>query len=62
MFICKYDYEKEITMEEFMDPQAFTPEVFHQIFRNDNYLNALKTWLPFLHKRGFLDPVIESEE
>jgi hypothetical protein len=62
MFICKYDSPEELTMEQFLNPNGFSPEMFNRMFRNDNYLNALKTWLPFLHKRGFLDPIVQNEE
>ncbi|KAG5675463.1 hypothetical protein PVAND_005365 [Polypedilum vanderplanki] len=61
MFICKYDSDQEITMEQFTDPNAFTPEMFNRMYRNDNYLKALKSWLPFLYERGYLNPVAFEE-
>lgn len=60
MFVCKYDSDKELTMEDFMNPEAFDEEMIYRIYQNDNFLKAVKLWLPFLYKRGFLDPV-ESE-
>jgi hypothetical protein len=62
MFVCKYESEEELTMEQFMDVNAFTDDMFNRMYRNDNYLRALKSWLPFMHKRGFLDPVAAEKE
>jgi hypothetical protein len=55
MFICKYDSQDELTMEQFMDPEFMQNEqVLDGFFGNENFLNAVKTWLPFMHERGFL--------
>lgn len=49
-------------MEDFMNPDAFDDEMILRIYQNDNYLNAIKLWLPFMYKRGFLDPDDEEVE
>lgn len=61
LFACKYDSAEELTMEQLMDPNAYDQEMFNRLYRNDNYLKAIKSWLPFLHKRGFLDVVEKNE-
>lgn len=62
MFICKYDSKEELTMEQFMDPNSFDDEMTNRMYKNDIFLNAVKSWLPFLYKRGFLDIVDEERE
>lgn len=57
MFICKYDSEEELTMEQFMDPNGFNEDMLNRMYRNELFLGAVKSWLPFLFKRGFLDTV-----
>ena len=44
-------------MEQMMDPDAFNDEMINRVYRNENYLNAVKSWLPFMYKRGYLDPL-----
>lgn len=62
-FICKYDSDKEMTMEDFMNPDAFDDDMINRMYKNENFLNAAKLWLPFMLKRGFLDPMEgEGEE
>lgn len=57
MFVCKYDSEEELTMEQFMDPNAYNEDMLSRMYRSELFLGAVKSWLPFLHKRGFLDTV-----
>jgi hypothetical protein len=49
-------------MEDFMNPDAFDDEMIYRIYQNDNFMNAVKSWLPFMHKRGFLDPAQGEDE
>lgn len=60
MFVCKYDSEEELTMEQFMDPNAFDDDMINRMYKNEIYLTAVKSWLPFLYKRGYLDIVAEE--
>jgi len=62
MFVCKYDSEEELTMEQFMDPNAYDEDMLSRMYKNDLFLGAVKSWMPFLHKRGFLDTVEEENE
>lgn len=61
-FVCKYDSDHDLTMEDFMNPDAFDEEMIYRIYQNDNFLNAVKLWLPFMYKRGYLDPNEEEIE
>lgn len=57
MFVCKYDSEEELTMEQFMDPNAYNEDMLNRMYKNELFLDAVKSWMPFLYKRGFLDTV-----
>lgn len=60
LFVVKYDSNEEINIETLMS--ADDPEMLNRVYNNDNYKNAIKKWLPFLNKRGFLDTMIIEEE
>jgi hypothetical protein len=47
-------------MEIFMSG-GNNPELLKRIYGNDCYKKAVKLWLPFLNKRGFLDCLIVDE-
>lgn len=57
MFVCKYDSEEELTMEQFLDPNAYNEDMLNRMYKNELFLDAVKSWMPFLYKRGFLDTV-----
>jgi hypothetical protein len=57
----KYDSPVEFSMEQLMNPDAMDQATYDRILRNECYQNAIKTLIPFMHKRGLLDPV-ENEE
>lgn len=59
LFACKFESQEELSLEQFTDPDALDEESFDKIYRDKNYLDALKSWLPFLYKRGFLDAATE---
>lgn len=61
MFIVKYDSQEEMNMEILMS-QGGNPEVLDRIYGNEIYKKALKLWLPFLNKRGFLDTLIVDDK
>lgn len=62
MFVCKYDSKKELSMEDFMNPDTFNDEMLEIIYKNENFFNAVKLWLPFMFNRGFLDTVEGEDE
>jgi len=60
LFVVKYDSSEEINIEMIM-ASGDNPEMINRIYNNDNYKKALKLWLPFLNKRGFLDTMIAAD-
>jgi hypothetical protein len=61
MFIVKFDSNGEFNIENMMDPEKFDVETMRGGFMNDNYQMALKVWIPFLNKRGFLDKLLPND-
>lgn len=55
MFICKYDSEKEITLDMLFKGGDGSQDLLNEIYSNDCYITACKKWLPFLNDRGCLD-------
>ncbi len=55
VFACKYDADVEMKLEDYVDTDRFDDSTFYELFKNENFLKAAKLWLPFFHKRGFLD-------
>lgn len=60
LFVVKYDSDEEINMETMM--AGGDPEMIKRIYNNEVYKKAVKLWLPFLSKRGFLDTLIVEDE
>lgn len=56
LFVVKYDSAEEINME--MIISGGDEAMLERIYNNDNYKKAIKLWLPFMDKRGFLDSMI----
>jgi hypothetical protein len=56
MFVCKYTSEQELNMADMFSGQI-SEEIMHLMYRNENYLKALESWLPFLEQRGYLNKV-----
>jgi hypothetical protein len=61
MFVVKFDSNGEFNIENMMDPEKFDFDTMRGGFMNEHYQNALKVWIPFLHKRGFLDKLLPSD-
>lgn len=55
LFVVKYDSPEEINIEMMMTGGGDDPNMMDRIYNNENYKAALKAWLPFLNRRGFLD-------
>jgi hypothetical protein len=58
LFVVKYDSNEQLDAGLVTDPAKSDPEIVHKAFNNEIYRNALRTWLPFLNKRGFLDTLL----
>lgn len=61
LFVVKFDANGEFNIENMMDPEKFDEETMRGGFMNDFYQKALKVWLPFLNKRGFLDKLLPND-
>lgn len=57
LFVVKYSSNEEINMEIIMS--GGDASMIDRIYNNENYKKAVKSWLPFLDERGFLDTLIE---
>lgn len=60
MFVAKYDSNEDLDIEKIMNADKYDEKVVYAAFNNDNYKNALKTWLPFFNKRGYLDTLLPN--
>lgn len=61
LFVVKYDSYEEINLEMMMSGED-NSRMMERIYNNDTYNKALKLWLPFLNKRGFLDTLIVKDQ
>lgn len=61
MFIVKNDSPEEMTLDQLMGGND-NPEMLHRVYHNETYKKALKTWFPFMNKRGFLDTMMKKQE
>jgi hypothetical protein len=59
LFIVKNDSSEELTLDQMMGQD--NQEMLFKVYNNENYQKALKLWLPFLNKRGFLDTMMKKE-
>ena len=39
-----------------------SPEMLERVYNNEVYKKAIRTWLPFLNKRGYLDTLLRQSE
>lgn len=62
LFIVKYESSEEINLEEMMKAESSDEDLYHRIYRNETYKKAVKTLLPFLDERGYLDVLLPSNE
>ena len=61
MLIVKYDSKEEFNLDFFTDPELFDSEKIERAYMNDIFQNALKLWIPFLNKRGYLDALLPEQ-
>lgn len=57
-FIVKFNGNEDMNMDVLTTSDS---ENLYRLYSNENYMKALKLWLPFLNKRGFLDCLIKQE-
>lgn len=58
--IVKNESTEELNFETLMNnpDDKVVEEAYDRIYKNETYKKAIKTWLPFLNKRGFLDTLL----
>jgi hypothetical protein len=61
LFIVKYESSEEINLEDMMKAESADEDIYIRIYRNETYKKAVKTLLPFLDARGYLDVLLPSE-
>lgn len=61
--IVKNESTEEINLEAIMgqSSEAEAQEVYSRIYGNETFKKAIKKWLPFMNKRGFLDTLLISD-
>lgn len=62
LFIFKYDSSEELNLQMIMgqvEDEEELKKFYTRIYRNKTYTKAIKTWLPFLNERGFLDCMLD---
>lgn len=59
LFVVKNDSSEEIDMETMMGGDKNT---MYKFYNGECYKKAIKLWLHFLSKRGFLDALLTVEQ
>lgn len=59
LFVVKNDSAEEISIETMMSGD---PEVLQRLYNGETYRKAVKLWLHFFSKRGFLDALIKKAD
>lgn len=55
---AKYESTQEYDLDYLTLNDQKDPEFFERIFGNETYKKAVKTWLPLLDERGYLDRML----
>lgn len=58
LFIAKYESSEEIDLEDLMKAISPNEEIYYRAYRNETFKKAVKTLLPFLEARGYLDSLL----
>lgn len=61
LFLAKYDSNEEMSLESIIGIGEYS-ERLKETYNNTAYKKAVKLWLPFLNKRGFLDGLMRHED
>lgn len=62
--IVKNESTEEVNLEMIMgqsEDEEKLERMYKRIYENETYKKAVKTWLPFLNKRGFLDSMLPAD-
>jgi hypothetical protein len=60
MIVTKYESTEVLKMEDFLVVQD--KEFIDRIYCNETFKKAIKLWLPFFEKRGYLDSFLPDDE
>ena len=55
LFVCKLNSEKEVSMDQLFKGGDEAEALLKVIYNNEIFAKAIKTWLPFLNERGYLE-------
>lgn len=61
LFAVKNDSPQEINLSEILGGSDDSPER-DRVFKNENYMKAVRSWLPFFNERGYLDTMIKDKD
>lgn len=59
--VMKYNLDDAVSVGLLLS-EIGNSEIMDKVFKNDQFKKAVKTWLPFLNKRGFFDPLMDQNE
>ncbi len=59
LFVVKNDSSEEINMETMMTGDT---DILYRLYNAETYKKAVKLWMNFLNKRGFLDMLINEQK
>ncbi|CAG9801147.1 unnamed protein product [Chironomus riparius] len=63
LFFAKYSSPKEFSFDMLMfeTDEDVLRELYDRLFQDEYFVRGVKTWLPFMNERGFLDILIPSK-
>lgn len=61
LIVVKNDLNEELDFQTMIMGEG-DPKAVSRLYNNETYKKALKIWLPFLNKRGFLDVLIVQDD
>lgn len=63
MFVTRYESSEVIDMGElFSKGESMSKEFYERIYCNETFKAAVRSWLPFLEERGYLDSLLPNEQ
>lgn len=60
LFVVKYESSEELSLEDMMKAESPDKDLYNKMYCNETYKKAIKTLLPFLDERGFLDSLLPT--
>jgi hypothetical protein len=58
LLAAKHDAPEELRFYEMLEPTPKQKVILENVYKIENYTNAIKLMLPFMKERGFLDAMI----